>query len=224
MNQDKIFWDKEGDQWFERNRSALANADKIDWPTFLIEKLQMQFESVVELGCSNGWRLQKLATKYKLAFENIRGVEASEKAIEDAKVRYPLLKIERALLSNVPVQEVFDLVIVNYVLHWVDRASLSKAISEIDRLVRDGGILIIGDFMPDHPEKRKYHHLPDKDVFTFKQNYAEIFKSLGVYREVESLVYDHDKATYELSDASHDSRGACVALKKSLHSYYIEAK
>ena len=226
MNQDEIFKSKEGDNWFNRNKESLGTNDKIDWPSYLIDtfKLGGTFKTLMELGCANGWRLQKIARKYKLSSDNVMGVEASSAAIQDAKTRYPSLRIEQGLLSKIPSDKKFDLVIVNFVYHWVDRASLSQSIAETDRVIADGGVLILGDFLPDFAQKRFYHHLPEEKVFTFKQDYAKIFESLGTYKEFARVTYNHDKPSYDVDTAESGNRGVCVALRKSLTNYYPEIK
>ena len=77
-----------------------------------------------------------------------------------------------------------------YVLHWVDRSTLTRTVCAIDGLVGDGGLLILGDFLPDYPQRRRYHHLPDEDLYTFKQDYPALFTGLGLYRKMARLTYD----------------------------------
>ena len=40
-----------------------------------------------------------------------------------------------------------------------------RSVAEIDRVLPDGGFLLIGDFYPSLPQRVRYHHLPDQDVF-----------------------------------------------------------
>ena len=116
--QDQIFWFGEGDAWFRRNREKLRDVEN-DWPVALLLSLPLKEREyeVLELGCSNGWRLHKLAGLMNGRFW---GVDASPAAIEDGRTRYPELELRRGLLSEVSLKQEFDIVIVNYVLHWVD--------------------------------------------------------------------------------------------------------
>ena len=221
MSQDQIFLDREGDAWFRRNQEVLAEADRVDWPLILLRQLRTEFKpkSAIELGCSNGWRLERLRD----TIPRLVGIDASAEAIADGKRRFPTLDLRQGLLSELPVAETFDLAIVNYVLHWVDRAQLSRSIAEIDRTLADDGILILGDFLPDHPVRRRYHHLPDADVWTWKQNYGAIFESLGTYRQIACITYDHDRPEATLGASDGRSRGACFVLQKRLRAYYGDA-
>lgn len=223
MKQDDFFLGGEGDAWFRRNREALARESRPDWPLSLIDLLDDQdsIENVIELGCANGWRLARLREKLSA---RLVGVDASEEAIADGSARYPGVTLLRGALENLPIHEEFDLAIVHFVLHWVDRRSLARCIAEIDRVVRDGGLLIVGDFLPDAPQRRHYHHLPEQNIFTYKQDYAKIFEALGTYREVARVAFDHDRPKALIQPSDSMSRCMCAVLKKSLTGYYQEIR
>lgn len=222
MLQDQFFFEGEGDCWFRRNKDKL-NENKIDWPAYMIKLLvgDHKIESVLELGCANGYRLNMLRQYLE---ENcfLAGIDASLQAIRDGKNRYPDLCLKHGLLTKVPLNQQFDLVIVNFVLHWVDRATLSRSIAEIDRLLKNGGILILGDFLPDFPQRRYYHHCPDEKIYTYKQDYAKIFEALGIYKEIARFTFNHDCPELRVSVCGSSARGFCAALHKSLHGYYPE--
>jgi SAM-dependent methyltransferase len=222
MQQDRIFLDREGDNWFTRNSLGIENKkDKFDWPSYLIDLIEdkSNIKKIAELGCSNGWRLQKLQEKYPEL--ELSGIDPSVEAIEDGRKNFPNINLSQGLLSEVPFKEEFDIVIVYFVLHWVDRPSLAKSIAEVDRVVRDGGFLIIGDFLPDHQQKTPYHHVTDEDIFTYKQDYPAIFESLGIYRELAKFSNDYASCS-SLSLQSPDSsmRCSCSILQKSLTGFY----
>ncbi|HXC40610.1 MAG TPA: hypothetical protein VN667_16860, partial [Burkholderiales bacterium] len=93
---------------------------------------------------------------------------------------------------------------------------------EIDRVVRDGGYLCVGDFLPDYQQRRHYHHLPGAGVFTYKQDYAAIFESLGTYRALTRVTYESGDAAAPLAPSRSDERKSCTLLAKSLHGFYPE--
>src|ERR1700675_206081 len=130
MTQDAVFLAKEGDSWFRRNKDAILAAGRLDWPLHVIEKLEdrASLRSVVELGCSNGWRLARLQSL--LPDAELVGVDPRREAIVDGTARYPGLRLIQAMLSNVPLEKQFDLVIVSFVFHWVDRSTLAKSMAE----------------------------------------------------------------------------------------------
>lgn len=224
MTQDRLFAAGEGDHWYKRNQAALGKSDKIDWPLFLIGMIDDKsgISSVLELGCSNGFRLAKLQQSH-LPEARFVGVDASGEAIASGAGQFPGLELHQGVISDPPLHEPFDLVIVNYVLHWVDRTTLVKSICAIDRLVKNGGYLLLGDFLPDFQQRRRYHHMPEENVYTFKQDYPSIFTSLGIYKELTRFTYNHDNAaSYSLQAADSSSRGVCAILHKSLEDYYPE--
>lgn len=221
MKQDDVFIGGEGDAWFRRNRNALQNKGKHDWPLALIDQLDGRdsIGSVIELGCANGWRLGRLQETLP---SRLVGVDASAEAIADGRERYPGITLLHGPLADVPVQEEFDLTIVFFVLHWVDRSSLARCIGEIDRVTRDGGLLVLGDFLPDNPQRRHYHHLPEQRLYTYKQDYVKIFEAMGTYREIARATFDHEYPGDRIRAAQSSSRCMCSVLKKSLTGYYGE--
>jgi len=217
MKQDEVFFAGEGDAWFHRNQAALGK--HVDWPSRMFDMLENKADihDVIELGCANGWRLHGLAKTIK---GQLVGVDASKEAIRDGQSRFPHLQLHHGLLTNLPIESAFDLVIVNFVLHWIDRSTLATSLAEIDRVTRDGGFLILGDFLPDFPQRRPYHHRPEENVYTYKQDYACLFQTLGTYREVARITFNHDHPTPTIEAVSSAQRAACVVLKKSLQGYY----
>jgi ubiquinone/menaquinone biosynthesis C-methylase UbiE len=225
MDQDGIFSNGEGNAWFQRNKTTIENGGHIDWPCHLIELYEdkSSIHSVVELGSCNGYRLNKIR---KILPPGCRcvGIDASREAVQDGRKKYPELALYEGVLSDIPLKDDFDLVIVNFVLHWVDRRTLVKSIAEIDRLTKDGGLLLIGDFLPDYQQRRRYHHLPNDMVFTYKQDYAKIFEIFGTYREIVRFTYNHDdkNAGYAIKPSPATARGYCSVLSKSLEKFYPE--
>lgn len=213
MNQDTIFQEKEGDNWFSRNHALLlSRAYTRDWPLRLLARHKIKPKRVLEVGASFGWRLAEIQKKYHAC---CLAIEPSQKAVSFGRLRYSDVSFRRGLMHDLPVRsrEIFDLVIVSFVFHWVDRSTLLRSIAEIDRCLADCGHLIISDFLSSQPTKKPYHHLSGKQVFTYKQDYAKVFLSSGLYREKERVLFHH--AT--LKRGKHipsGERAACVLLQK----------
>ena len=221
MNQDHIFLDKEGDNWFSRNERELSfahDSDKKDWIMFALQTYGIEPKKVLEIGCSNGWRLDLIQKKYGA---ECCGVEPSEKAISDGKSRYPSLKLYRGLASALPVKEKFDLVLAPFVFHWISREELLTSVAEVDRALSDGGLLIITDFAPDSPQRVPYHHLPGENVYTYKIDYAGIFASTGMYYPVARFTFGHYQGKLE-HNVESGKRSVCVLLRKSFSEFVQE--
>lgn len=222
MIQDKIFELSEADNWFLRNKEAIINRQAENDLVFnLINTMpdKNKLKSVIELGSSNGFRLN-LLKNILLNCEKYTGVDVSKIAVENGISRYGL-DMHQSALDKFKSDEKFDLVIVNFVYHWIDRETIFKAVSNTDSLLNDGGYLIIGDFLPDFPQKRKYHHLPQENIYTYKIDYSEVFKSLNTYKEIHRITYDSSQPKIDEIDAPNsDKRGFCSVLKKDLYGYY----
>jgi len=216
--QDSIFNEFEGDRWFDRNRGALHGFDlSTDLPLRLIGLYNLTPARVLEIGAANGFRV---ATIHERTGAEAVAVEPSARAVLDGKWNFPKVRFVRGTARAIPLRRRFDLVIVNFVLHWIDRQNLLEVTAEVDRLVADGGFLIIGDFYPANQLQVRYHHLQDREVYTYKQNYAATFLVLGTYHPVALLTGHHADKRLNAEVAESDRIGAWL-LRKELRSHYL---
>ncbi len=180
----------EGDAWYTRNRSHLSAYEvEVDPVARAIAATGLKPRSILDLGCSSGTRLAALCRRYTATGT---GVEPSAAAISEARIRDPQLTWHVGTLDAHPqLSTTFDVVIVSFVLHWVDRRRLLTSLAAIDACVADGGCLVISDFLPEHPLRREYHHLAGQGVFTYKNDYPAMLLSTGLYRPLlrQSLDY-----------------------------------
>ncbi len=191
-HQGQVFAAGEGNAWFARNREhLLAFNREEDLPLRLLRLFQVRPRRTLEIGCSNGARLNALKQEFGA---QVVGVDLSEEATQDGRARYGLdLRVQAA--HKVNVAGPFDLVIVHFVLHWIDRSELDEVIQCIDQQVASGGLLLIGDFCPDRPTRVRYHHLEADELWTYKENYPTRFLDLGKYVQVGQLTGDHREFT-----------------------------
>ena len=216
MKQEDVFLKKEGDNYFKRNHSVLNDHTYPDPVLYLAKQYGLKAKNILDIGCSNGSKLSELIA---VTGGKGTGVEPGAKAISDGKKRFPHLTFKRGIVSKLPIKGKFDIVTLFYVLHWVSREEIFKAIAEIDRVVKDGGYLIIGDFDPDFPTKIKYHHLPSEEVYTYKLDYARIFEETGLYHAVARNTFTHVQNTFD-ADLAAGNRGVVTLLKKSLEGHF----
>lgn len=218
--QDEFFAASEGDRYYRRNREALkAKRAAQDPPMRLMREYGLRPGSVLELGCADGWRLESIRREFG---SECVGVDASREAVEAGARDYPELTLLTGTLADVPIRDRrFDLVLVFFVFHWNDRETLLRAVAETDRLVSDGGFLIVGDFLPDSPERRPYHHADPGEVFTFKQDYAAPFLASNLYSELGRVTFDATaKDPVAGADVASANRGMCAVLRRSLTTRY----
>lgn len=86
-------------------------------------------------------------------------------------------------------------------------------------MVRDMGYLVIGDFHLPYPQRIAYHHLPEGNVWTYKQEYEAVFLASQTYIPVASFDFDHSNRQVSSSvPPSHRCRVSL--LQKSLTERY----
>ncbi|MDD5431148.1 MAG: class I SAM-dependent methyltransferase [Candidatus Pacebacteria bacterium] len=216
MNQAEIFFKKEADSWFTRNEGRLA-AKKVeeDWTMRFIKKYKLRPKRVLEIGSSNGWRLNFIN---KIYGAKCTAVEPSAKAIKQGRKLYPKIDFRRGMAEKLPIKEneKFDMVVINYVFHWVDRNNIFKAFAEADRVLKNGGYLLFTDFYPDRPMRVPYHHLRGKNVFTYKMDYTSVFTLTGFYKLLKQVFYHHSYTLAKMKIKPED-RGVTSLLKKDIN-------
>ena len=155
--QKKVFCESEGDGWYERNRAVLVNEGtrvKDDPVIASLSAHQILARSILEIGASNGWRLAALKTVYPAA--RFCGIEPSAQAVKDAPAG---LEIVQGTVDNLPWPEkTFDLVIFGFCLYLCDRDDLFRIAAEADRVLDDGGHIIIYDFHVPNSYRNAYSH------------------------------------------------------------------
>ena len=214
-HQGAIFLEGEGDRWFTRNADALASAERVaeDAPMRMLAAIpDFAPRRVLEVGCSSGWRLAALRDRHGCA---VTGVEPSAQAIAAGRALYGDMDLRRGLSRALPIDaaETFDVVIVSFVFHWVSRDALLPSMAEIDRVLEAGGYLVVHDFLPDAPTRRRYHHLADGMVFTYKQDMAEPFLATCLYRRVGREIGEHGAPPGNAVPSS-ENRTSCDVLVK----------
>jgi SAM-dependent methyltransferase len=221
MTQDHIFYEGEGNAWFQRNKCILQRQDGADTGDPVLRLIQLAGlmpQRAIEIGASNGYRLH---TIHQLHGSQVTAVEPSSEAITDGHARYPEVEFLRGVASHIPVDNdaIFDLAIVNFVFHWIDRSTLIRSVAEIDRVIKDGGYLIIGDFYPAQAQRVSYHHLPGANVWTYKQDYTAVFLASNLYSLVLWLTLDHNSRQVSLAVESSE-RTYVVLLRKTIQDNY----
>lgn len=133
--QDEIFKEYEGNHWYERNEKAL-DAAKNDYIVDMVKFLGLNPKSVAEVGCSNGYRLEHFRREFGC---ECLGIDASAEAVAAGREKFPSINFQQATLAEMVAPKKYDLVVCNFVLHWVDRSSVMASVANIDTFVRGGG-------------------------------------------------------------------------------------
>lgn len=209
-SQKEIFKCSEGDCYHQRNRIKLGNLLK-SWENDPIIRavsvLEIQPQSILEIGCGNGWRLHALANCYH---SKCFGIDPSDLAVREGMNSFPELSLQQAAADEMPYpDEVFDLVILGFCLYLCDRKDLFKIAYEVDRVLMNRGKLIILDFHSSFPYRNDYAHYAD--LFSYKMNYASLF----VWNPIYSLIYQHTFTRPPEKIHIPDERRSVIALYKN---------
>ncbi len=176
MNKVK-FLENEGNNYFKRNQTHLGNSET----DIILKKIDIEKHNnkiILEIGCSNGWRLNELNKKN--TNNTYIGLEPSLEAINDGKKKFKDINFIHGTMDKIELDDSScDIILIPFVLMYIDRKLLFKCIYEIDRVLKDKGILIITDFYPNFQCKNIYKHLDE--TYIYKQSYFNIFISSRNY-------------------------------------------
>lgn len=208
LSQKNTFLGGEGDSWWSRNRKKLEADDHMEPVVAAVDGAGIAPREILEIGCSNGWRLNRMARKYGAA---VAGIEPSGQAVADARSRFPAFDVVQGTADKLPFADArFDLVIYGFCLYLCDRADLFRIAAEGDRVLADGGHLVIYDFRVAHPYRRAYQ--PDPRMFSYKMDHAALFLANPSY----SVVRLESFGAAGGLPVSEDDTVAVVVLKKRL--------
>lgn len=173
MKQSDIFIQGEGAAWLQRNEAKLPVKDDPVLDT--IKACRLEPKKVLEVGCANGWRLLELVNQYKCS---ATGIDPCIVRINSIKNRVLLLP---GIASNLAQfrDGHFDLVIYGFCLYLCDPEDYFKIATEGDRVLADGGRLIIYDFYAPFPYSVPYEH--KEGVFTHKMDFSNLWRSHPAY-------------------------------------------
>jgi SAM-dependent methyltransferase len=165
-----VFLETEGDGYFTRNAGKLL--PRGDDPVLLaLGRLGLRARRVLEIGAANGHRLAAL--REAMGCEGA-DVEPSAAAVEAGRAAFPTLDLRIGTADVLPFADAsFDLVIFGFCLYLVDPSLHLRAVAEADRVLGDGGHLVIVDFLPPFPYANGYVHVPG--LKASKHDYARMF-------------------------------------------------
>jgi len=214
--QKEIFEISEGNKWFQRNKTShhLCETDWMDDDIVnLMRHIGIVPQNVLEVGCSNGKRLHILQ---KLFNSNGVGIDPSIEAINDGKERFPDLSLSTGTADDLTFEDnTFDTIILGFFLLMCDRDELFKIAMEVDRCLKDGGILIIQDFYPPFPYKNTYGHL--EGLYSYKMDYANMFTWNPAYMEMAKELSSHSELDFKKYP---DERVVITVLHKNTDKAY----
>ncbi len=219
-SQKEAFINYEADEWFKRNRKVIESYNPtIDKVISLITEYNLNPNKVLEIGCSGGYRLNAIHRLFPSS--KVFGIDPSEKANEYCTSQYPNVSFKRGTADDLShlENESIDIVIVGFVFYVVDRNIFFKVVSEIDRVLKNGGILIIVDFFSETALKNTYEHIKEFSAFSYKQNYDEVFTASKLYYLLDKSTWSHSNRSLDASNNYYNKYSVSLLKKDTIASY-----
>ena len=177
---------KNKNNWFYRNKKNIINHNDDEHINELIRINNLKEKNILEIGCSNGYKLIKY--KELLKSNNCFGVDLSKEAIFDGKKRYKNLKLLN--LSSLDINKIklnFDLIICGFFLYQLDRNLIFQQFDLIYKKLNKNGYLLIRDFDPLF--KHTNTDFNNKKLRTFKMNYDNLLTESGLFDFIYKIKY-----------------------------------
>lgn len=214
--QSDIFLNGEGDNWFSRNKGALATRTDHHETGIIkrtLEPFRADISHILEIGCSNGVKLAGLCQHFDAKGQ---GIAPSMSAISEgshqlAQQSQRSVNLQVGTAARLPFDdESFDLVYFGFCLYLVGRQEVYQAVAEADRVLKKGGFLAILDFDPGIRQKRPYSQ---KDgVYSYKTAHQDFFTAAGHYYTVAKESISHGTAYFSKDPGERVS--VCVLYKE----------
>ncbi len=179
--QRRAFVRSEGDAYFRRNAPEPREAERIaaDPPLRVLRDLSLSPHRVLEVGSADGWRLAQIAEQAGVSLA--AGADPSRDALRAGVRSYRDMCFACATAEALPFRDKsFDLVILGFFLYVADRDDLFRIAAESDRVLAEGGHLLLYDFYADRPTKVRYQHAAA--CHSYKFDYRRMFLWNPAYR------------------------------------------
>lgn len=221
MNQEKIFLEQEANAWFRRNTSAsIAQAPLEHRVLQSLSSGRIPTSGVLlDIGgatgrIAEGFRQHYPSWRCKVVEPSLEAVAMGESAFPNVEFRVGSI----CQTEGMPWEDV-DIVIVSGVFCWVDRHLLSRAICNVDSALKNGGLLVISDFYSPYMRANPYKH--HSGIYTYKQDYSQIFTNLGTYHLLFSKSENLEGHSGSDESDFYDRQWVTSVLKKDISGRYF---
>jgi SAM-dependent methyltransferase len=207
----------EADAWFRRNREHLADplaAAAADPVVRIVAEDAWRASRILEIGAGTGWRVSRLC---QLLGAEGAALDPSSAALAAGRAADPAIQYVCGTADRLPFPDGrFDLVVFGFCLYLCDLEDLFRIGCEADRVLSDGGRLVIYDFHSEVPYRRQYRHADG--LFTHKMDFGRIFDWHPAYRAMRRDILVHPGG----SPDNADDKVAVSILRKDIASGYLD--
>ena len=194
FEQKEAFLAGEGNEWFRRNADVLGSKADHDQVLAGVRHLGIRPQSVIEIGCGNGWRLSHLR---EMLGAECYGIDPSQLAVDDAPEGVTL---SVGTAEALPFEtNSADLLIFGFCLYVTDPKDHFRIAAEADRVLKDGGVLCVLDFAPGRAYRNPYTHL--ESISSHKMDYANLFTRHPAYRLLHRVYGEHGPLSFKTDEA-----------------------
>jgi ubiquinone/menaquinone biosynthesis C-methylase UbiE len=152
----------EYDLWFDQNTTLYESE------LAALKALMPQFSNAIEIGIGTG--------RFALPFSIKLGVEPSENMAKIAIEKG--ITVIKAFAEQLPFHDkTFDLVLINTALCFVE--NVDKSLSEVHRILKQNGILLIGMIDKNSPIGKQYEQGKENDKFFSYANFLSAEQLIG---------------------------------------------
>ncbi|NDV22154.1 class I SAM-dependent methyltransferase [Desulfovibrio sp. JC022] len=189
IKQKEIFMQCEGDAYSRRN----VGAGEVKFIDRKVQEFLSEISAsrVLEIGCGAGHRLDYLASCQ--ADTEYFGIDPSKKATESYSGP---AKLFQGTADSLPFPDGhMDVVLFGFCLYLCDVEDYFIIAKEADRVLADGGFLVIIDFEPPFPYQNSYTH--KKGVLSTKMRFSEMFSWHPSYSLTSVIPFSNRMEKYD---------------------------
>jgi trans-aconitate methyltransferase len=171
----------DADLWYYRNKDKFLDIDT-DPIMKMISKLTIEPTCAIEFGCSDGYRLNWINKSFGSL---CAGVEISDAAIRNGEKKYPDIFFLKSHIRHANLTHFrADLLIFGFCLYLVKPEHLTQVVWIADKVLEEGGHIIIWDYYSEKQFFRRYKH--NEKVMENHMDYSSMFSWHPHYNIVAS--------------------------------------